>query len=100
MMARRVEGIHDVLNDHMFDVERNGLRQVALCLSQHEMTTINQIIPDRSPPGSTRTAPSAVHQDGGIKYATGAPTTIYGRDNSTLAHGRQGHGELQGNSRN
>ena len=84
MMARRVEGIHDVLNDHMFDVERNGLRQVALCLSQHEMTTINQIIPDRSPPGSTRTAPSAVHQDGGVKHVTGASSKICKRDNITI----------------
>ena len=37
----------------------------------------------RSPPGSTRTAPSAVHQDGDVKYATGASSKIHGRDNIT-----------------
>ena len=37
--------------------------------THHAMTTHNHSIPDRSPPGSTRTAPSAVHQDGGVKYA-------------------------------
>ena len=40
-------------------------------------------IPDRSPLGSTGTAPSAVHQDRGVKYATGASSTIRGRDNIT-----------------
>ena len=39
-------------------VRRQGFRQVVA------MTTYNHTIPDRSPPGSTRTAPSAVHQDG------------------------------------
>ena len=41
-------------------------------------------IPDRSPPGSTRTAPSAVHQDGGVKHATGASSKIRGRHNITI----------------
>ena len=44
------------------------------------MKTSNHTIPDQSPPGSTRTAPSAVHQDGGAKYATGASSKIRGRD--------------------
>ena len=48
------------------------------------MTTLNHIIPNRSPPGSTRTAPSAVHQDGGVKYAPGASSKIRGRDNITI----------------
>ena len=48
------------------------------------MTTHNHTIPDRSPPGSTRTAPSAVHQDGGVKYATGASSKIPGRNNITI----------------
>ena len=52
--------------------------------THHGMTTHNHSIPDRSPPGSTRTAPSAVHQDGGVKYATGAPSKIRGRDNITI----------------
>ena len=46
--------------------------------------TNNQLIPDRSPPGSDRTALSAVHQDGGVKYATGASSKIHGRDNITI----------------
>ena len=48
------------------------------------MTTHNHTIPDRSPPGSTSIAPSAVHQDGGVKYATGAPFKIHGRDRITI----------------
>ena len=48
------------------------------------MTTRNHTIPDRSPPGSTRTAPSAVHLDGRVKYATGASSKIKGRDNITI----------------
>ena len=40
--------------------------------------------PDRSPPGSTRTAPSALHQNGGVKYATGASSKIRGRDDITI----------------
>ena len=47
------------------------------------MTTHNHTIPDRLPPGSTRTEPSAVHQDGGVKYATGASSKIRGRNNIT-----------------
>ena len=30
--ARWVEGFHDQLNGYVFDLERDGLRQVALCL--------------------------------------------------------------------
>ena len=48
------------------------------------MTTHNHTIPDRSPPGSTRTAPSAVNQDRGVKHATGAPSKIRGRDSITI----------------
>ena len=48
------------------------------------MTTHNHSTPDRSPPGSTRAAPSAVHQDGGVKYATGASSKIRGRDNINI----------------
>ena len=29
--ARWAEGFHDELNGHMFDLERDGLRQVLLC---------------------------------------------------------------------
>ena len=48
--------------------------------------TSNHTIPDRSPPGSTKTAPSAVHQDGGVKYATGASSKISGRDNIAIGN--------------
>ena len=48
------------------------------------MTTSNRTIPDGSPLGSTKTAPSAVHQDGGVKCATGASLKIRGKDNITI----------------
>ena len=51
--------------------------------THHAMTTHNHTIPDRSLPRSTRTVPSAVHQDGGVKCATGASSKIRGRDNIT-----------------
>ena len=55
-----------------------------LPVTHHVMKTSNHTILDRSPPGSTRTAPFAVHQDGGVKYATGASPKIRGRDNITI----------------
>ena len=55
-----------------------------MLVTHRVMKTSNRTIPDRSPPGSTRTAPSAVHQDGGVKYATGASSKIRGRDNITI----------------
>ena len=54
-------------------------------VTHHVMKTTNHNIPDRSPPGSTRTAPSAVHQDGGVKYATGASSKIRERDYVTIS---------------
>ena len=56
-------------------------------LNHREMTTNIQIMPDWSQPGSTRTAPSSIHQDGGVKYATGALSNIRGRDNITIGTG-------------
>ena len=53
-------------------------------MTDHAMMTSNHIIPDRSPPGSARTAPSAIHQDGGVKDATGSSSKIRGRDNITI----------------
>ena len=50
----------------------------------HAMTTHNHTIPDRSPLGPIRTAPSDVHQDRGVKYATGASSKIRRRDNITI----------------
>ena len=48
------------------------------------MKTSNHNIPDRPPPGSARTAPSAEQQDGGVKCATGASLKIRGRDNTII----------------
>ena len=51
------------------------------------MTTNTQPIPDRSSPGSTRTALSigTDHQDGGVKCDTGATDTrIRARNNITI----------------
>jgi len=49
------------------------------------MSSRNQFsIPDRSRPGSTTTAPTVGHQDGGDKYATGASEKIRGRNNITI----------------
>ena len=53
-------------------------------MTHHVMKTSNHTIPDRSLPRSTRTTPSAVHQDRGVKYATGASSKIRGRDNITI----------------
>ena len=61
-----------------------GSVRLYLALESLEMKTSNHTIPDRSPPRSTRTAPSAVHQDGGVKYAAGASSKIRGRDNNTI----------------
>ena len=48
------------------------------------MKTSNYTIPDRSPPGSARTAPTAEHQNGGVKHATGVLSKIRGGDNITI----------------
>ena len=38
-----------------------------------KMKTQNTLIPDRSQPGITMTAPTVRHRDVGDKYATGVP---------------------------
>ena len=55
-------------------LERDGLRQAELC-PRHTMVmnTRNNLIPDRSQPGITMTAPTVRHRDVGDKYATGVP---------------------------
>ena len=79
--ARWAEGFHDELNGHVFPGEGWAPSGCTLPVPHRRMKTSNNIIPDRSPPGSDRTALSAVHQDGGVKYATGASSKIHGRDN-------------------
>ena len=54
-----------------------------LPVPHHIMNTSNNAITDRSPPGSNRTALSAVHQDEVVKYAACASPKIRGRDNIT-----------------
>ena len=55
-----------------------------LPLSHREKETSNHTISDWLPPGLTRTTPSAIHQDRGIKHAIGASSKIHGRDNITM----------------
>ena len=52
-------------------------------MAHHMMKTSNHILSDRSPLGSTRTSPSAVHQDGGVKHATGALSKDSWKNNIT-----------------
>ena len=79
-----MEGFHDELKGHVFDLERDRLCQVVPCPDSPYGKTSNHIVPDQLPPGSTRTMPSGIHQDGGVKYATGASWRICGRDNITI----------------
>ena len=53
-------------------------------MTHQMMKTSNHTIPDRSPPGLTRTTPSAVHKDEGVMDATCASSKIQGRDNITI----------------
>ena len=68
-------------------LERDGLHQAELC-HRHTMmmNTKNTLIPDRSQPGITMTAPTVRHRDLGDKYATGVPKIkkIRGRENIAI----------------
>ena len=70
--------------DSINSLERDGLRQGELC-PRHtmKMNTKNTLIPDRSQPGITMTAPAVRHRNEGDKYATGVPKIkkIRGREN-------------------
>ena len=55
-----------------------------LPVTHHMTKASNQSIPDRSPPKSTRTGPSALHQNGGVKHATGASSKICVKDKITI----------------
>ena len=63
-----------------------GMGPVRLYLARDSPNdeTCNRTILHQSPPRLTRTAPSAVHQDGGVKYTTCASSKIRGRDNITI----------------
>ena len=64
------------------------------------MKASNHTIPDRSPTGSTRTAPSAGHQNGGVKYAASTSPKIRRRDNITIGTWNTKTLTAAGNSRN
>ena len=84
-IARRAKWFHGELNGHVFDLERDGFGQVCtLPLTHQVIKTSNHTVPDRTPPGSTTAVPSAVHQNRGVKNATGASSKIRGRDNITI----------------
>ena len=55
--------------------------------TRNMMDTATDPIPDRSSPGSTRTAPSVAYQGGGVKCTTGrtTPQKIRGREYITIA---------------
>ena len=65
-------------------LERDGLRRAELC-PRHtmKMNTKKTLIPDRSQPGITMTAPTVRYRDVGDKYVTGVPKIkkIRGREN-------------------
>ena len=68
-------------------LERDGLRQTELCpRNTMMMNTNNTLIPDRSQPGSTMTAPTVRHRHVGDKYATGVRKIkkIRGRENISV----------------
>ena len=44
--------------------------------------TNNHTIPDQSPPRLTGTMPFTIHQDGGVRHATGVSSKIDGRYNT------------------
>ena len=75
--ARWAEGSHNELNGHVFDLERDA--QDSPCDDNTLPYHIGSVAAR-----STRTAPSAVHQDGGVKVATGASSNIRGRDNISI----------------
>ena len=81
--AGRVEGFHDELNGHVFDLERVWLCQAVSC-TWVTMTTNSQTILDWLLPGLTRIMPSVAHYDNSVKHATGAPFKIRGRDSITI----------------
>ena len=68
--ARWAERFHDELYGHVLFRPGEGRASSGCTLSvtHHAMTTNNHTNPDWSLPGSTRTAPSVAHQDGGVKY--------------------------------
>ena len=68
-------------------LERDGLRQAELCTRNTMlMNTNNTLIPDRSQPGLTMTAPTVTHRDVGDKYVTDVLKIkkIRGRENISV----------------
>lgn len=70
----------------LLGLERDGLRQTTFAQDTLIMLDKSEsIIPDRSSPGSTRTAPAVSRQDGGDKCTTGTLHKIRARDNIAIA---------------
>ena len=68
-------------------LERDRLRQAELCPRNiMMMNTNNTLIPDRSQPGITMTAPTVRYRDVGDKYATGV-TEIKNRGRENISVG-------------
>ena len=70
----------------LLGLERDGISQMTY--AQDTLIMLNKsevIISDRSSPGSTRTVPAIVHQDGGDKCTTGTLHKIRARDNVAIA---------------
>ena len=69
-------------------LERDGLRQAELYPRHTMMNTKKTLIPDRSQPGITMTAPTVRHRDVGDKYATGVPKIKKIRDWENIIFGK------------
>ena len=68
---------------NIISLERDGLRKAELCpRNTMMMNTNNTLIPDRTQPGITMTAPTVRHRDVGDKYAT--VYQIRGRENISV----------------
>ena len=66
-------------------MERNGLCHGTLPKTRYmKMTSTTQCIPARSSPGTKSTPSVAGHQDGGEKYGTDGPKSLYSRNNITI----------------
>ena len=79
--ARWAQGFHDELKGHMLDLKRNGPRQVYFARDSPCDENKQPYYTGSVAAWVNKTAPYAVHQDGGIKCAAGASSTIRGRDN-------------------
>ena len=83
---------HTVIMDidlvNINSLERDGLCQAKLCPRSTMLKNINNnLLPYRSQPGITMTAPTVRHRDVGDKYATGVPKIWKIRDKENISAG-------------